>query len=92
MGFFQSVSGQSDSSETEYYFNDLGKIILKKHTDPAFSDEYFIYNLQGDLIKDSSDTVYLIEFEYSEDTLWLRKSKYKNDREHLVYHVKYEFY
>lgn len=76
---------------TEHYYNEFGQIILKKHTDEAFPNEYFSYDAYGNLIKDSSDLVYLFKYEYSQDSLILKKSKYENNFNNFLYIVTYEY-
>ena len=58
----------------QYHYNDFGQLILKKHAHKAFSDEYFTYDESGNLIKDSSDVVYLLKYEYSTDSLISKES------------------
>lgn len=74
----------------EFYENGNTKSIDYSHK--ALADEYFFYDSRGNLIKDSSDVIYLIHYTYSKDLLHImEKTCYKNSMGIWVFSEQYEY-
>lgn len=85
------------SLECEYYLDKKGRIILKKYFVPGIKDELFRYNDYGDLIKEKNkgEAIYLTDYEYTKDSLQLKKTKYQRHRilpiREFVYRIQFKY-